>query len=578
MNWLYIECNQTTQRQGNPMSFLNIFKSSSKVSKVEHISTINPNIPKSLQVEYKPNFGTFDNWMRNNRDHQMKAFDLASSNTIGQISLPTGTGKTRVQVALHVSKMIAMSKSNECGVFVIGAHRLALCSQLLTELIEVSVNAGLPFDILFIGSDRFSEDNVHCKFRKKGFNSYVNNATSTTRSQEISQAVRTAHSKGRHVVVVSTYHSWHKMRLLSSITQATYDEAHTLIGDSFMENIELIKPIINFNFFFTATRRVQGDSEGMNNVNVFGEVLCEIAPRKMIQKGEIVPPKIHIIQSDVVGDYNNHSMLVNTVISGYEQHRHLVKSHVSSNFTGIELGAKLLITTTGNLEMFQLHNDIEFQNYCISNDVTVFAFSSQEGVYCNFAKVSRSEALSAMNAMPDSEDAIMLHIDILTEGIDVPSVTGVMPFRELNTVKLLQTIGRGSRLIKSDRTGIYAGEVAPMNFDGYIKPCVWVILPELFRTLGNTQVMRNTLTTIVNSYEIPVEEYNATDKYMAISDSDNGRITERDSSLRRDNETGLVHIIEDIMNTRFDFNTIKENVKDSIVSFKHNFMQMLGGK
>lgn len=560
------------------MAFINIFKSTQEVNKVEKTEELNPNIPLALQVQYKANYGTFDNWLRMNRDHQMKAYDVANKTNIGQISLPTGTGKTRVQIALHVSKMIQMSKVNETGVFVIGAHRLALCSQLLNELIEVVVNAGLPFDILFIGSSRISEDAVHCKFRKKGLNAYVNNAKAVMRRDEVSSAVQNAHSKGRHLIVVSTYHSWHKMDVIETITQATYDEAHTLIGDSFMENITLLKPKVKNNFFFTATRRVQGDSEGMNNTDIFGEVLCEIAPRKMIQQGEIVPPKIHVIQTENEGDYDNHTMLVNTVIAGYEQHRHLVKSHVSSNFSGVELGAKMLISTTGNLEMFELHNDPRFQEYCTTNEITVFAFSSQEGVFVNFAKCSRSQALQSMNEMPDEEDAILIHIDILTEGIDVPSVTGVMPFRELNTVKLLQTIGRGARLLKCDRKAIYGGEVGAMDFNSYVKPCVWVILPELFRSLGNSQAMRNTIKTIVNSYEVPVEEYNSQDKYIAVDDADTDRITHRDQSRRRDNESELVHIIEDIMNNRFSINDMRETFKDSINSISTSISGLFGGK
>jgi superfamily II DNA or RNA helicase len=559
------------------MAFINIFKSGQEVSNVVKTEELNPNIPTSLQVQYKPSFGTFENWMRMNRDHQMEAFDIAKNETIGQVSLPTGTGKTRVQIALHVSKMIGMSQRNECGVFVIGAHRLALCSQLLTEMIEVVVNAGLPFDILFVGSDRYSEDKVHCKFRKKGLNAYVNNATSTTRSDEIESAVKNAHEKGRHVIVVSTYHSWHRLDVLESITQATYDEAHTLIGDSFLENIKLVKPKIKFNFFFTATRRVQGASEGMNNTEVFGEVLCEVAPRKMIQRGEVVPPKLHIIQTKNDGDYDNHTMLVNTIIAGFEQHKYLVQSHVDKNFSGIKLGAKLLISSTGNLEMFAVHDDERFRQYCTENNIKIFAFSSEKGNRMNFEECSRSVALEAMNAMGDEEDAIMLHIDILTEGIDVPSVTGVMPFRELNMVKLLQTIGRGARLLKSDRKAIYGGEVAPMDFDNYVKPCVWVILPELFRSLGNSQAMRNTVQTIVNSYEIPVEEYNAQDKYLAVSDAENDRITERDQSRRRDNESELVHIIEDILDTRFSMKDVKETLKDNVHSFANAIANMFGG-
>ena len=546
--------------------FINIFKSTTKVNNITSTSedtdaTTLPRtakvvstedevkLPKSLQKKYTQNFASFDKWMQKNRIHQNKAFLAIQKATIGQISLPTGTGKTRVQIATHISKMIEMTTKNEYGTFVIGAHRLALCSQLLTEMITVAVDAGLPFDILFIGANRFSETEIHCKFKNKGFNAYVNQATSTTRGAEVREAVERAHSRNRHVICVSTYQSFDKLDALDNVTQCTYDEAHTLINHEFMENILLVKAKINFNFFFTATRRVQGESEGMNNVEIFGEVLYEVSPRKMIEKGESVPPKLHIIQTEDEGDFQNHTMLVRTVITGYEQHKALVKNG-SANPNAI--GAKLLITTTGNLEMFELHNDVAFKAYCQANNIKTFAFSSQEGVFYNFEKVARSVALEEMGKMTDDENAILIHIDILTEGIDLPSVTGVMPFRELNTIKLLQTIGRGARLLKDDRTRLYNGELSPMDWKGYIKPCVWVIFPEHFRSLGNAQAMKNTIRTIVNSYDVPVEEYNAIDRYIAIEDADLSRITERDVPNRRDRESGLVHIVEDVMMEKFN--------------------------
>ena len=542
------------------MTFINVFKSGELISNV--VKTSDVKLPKSLQVEYKPNFGTFDNWLKNNRDHQMDAYDIAKKNTIGQISLPTGTGKTRVQIALHISKMIEMSKANQYGTFVIGAHRLALCSQLLTELITVAVNAGIPFDILFIGSNRFSDDKVHFKFKNKGFNSYVNEATSTTQAEEVRNAVEKAHARNRHIICVSTYHSFDKLDALDNITQCTYDEAHTLVGDDFLHNIILVKPKINFNFFFTATRRVQGENGGMNDTNTFGEVLIEVSPRKMIQKGEIIPPKLHIIQTENEGDYDNQTMLVRTVMSGFNQHKYYVTHPYDNKEIEVNLGTKLLITTTGNLEMFQLHNNETFKAFC--KDIKVFAFSSQEGIFFNFSPIGRSEALEKMNELKDDEDAILMHIDILTEGIDLPSITGVMPFRELNVIKLLQTIGRGSRLLLEDRLGLYSGNIAPMDWNSYKKPCVWVILPELFRSLGDSRVMKDTITNIVNTYEIPQEEYNAIDRYIAVEDPDLSRITERDTNNRRDRESGLLHTVETIFDDKFHvFAEIKEMVKKS---------------
>ena len=553
------------------MTFINTFKSGEVIKEVT--KTSEQKLPSSLTAVYKPSYDTFDNWLKNNRNHQIKAIDATKKADIGQISLPTGTGKTRVQIALHISKMIEMAKNNQYGVFVIGAHRLALCSQLLTEMITVAVNAGLPFDILFIGSHRFSDDKVHCKFKKKGLNAHIMEATSTTQGQEVIESVQKAHARNRHVIAVSTYHSFDKLNTLAEITQCTYDEAHTLIGEDFFENINIVRPKIKYNYFFTATRRVQGDSGGMNNTDVFGEVLNEVSPRKMIQKGEIIPPKLHIIQTTTEGDYDNLTMMIKTVITGYEQHKYLVTHPYEDKTISVDLGTKLLITTTGNLEMFQLHSAQYFQSYCNENQIKVFAFSSQEGVFYNFMPISRSEALEKMNELKDEENAILLHIDILTEGIDLPSITGVMPFRELNKIKLLQTIGRGARLLKEDRERLYKGEITPMDWENYKKPCVWVILPEIFRSLGDTRVMKDVIKTVVNTYEIPQEEYNTGDRYLAVEDPELDRITDRDNSRRRDKETGLQHIVENIFEDKFN---IFEEAKDLVIKVGFsNFSNMV---
>ena len=65
--------------------FINVFKSGTKVETVINKSeeTIASDLPKSLRVEYKPNYATFDNWVRNNREHQMDALELIQKNSIG---------------------------------------------------------------------------------------------------------------------------------------------------------------------------------------------------------------------------------------------------------------------------------------------------------------------------------------------------------------------------------------------------------------------------------------------------------------------------------------------------------------
>jgi hypothetical protein len=352
--------------------------------------------------------------------------------------------------------------------------------------------------------------------------------------------------------------------VLDDINVCTYDEAHVVVGEDFMQNILKVRNKIRRNFFFTATRRVQGESEGMNNEDIFGKILCAVSPRKMIDAGEIVPPKLHIIKTVEEGDYDNHTMLIKTVTTGFDQHRVLVKESSCSPDT---IGAKLLITTTGNKEMFELHDDLKFQQHCQEENIKVFAYSSERGSFANFQPVSREEAMRNMQALGDQEDAIMLHIDILTEGIDLPAITGVMPFRELNTVKLIQTIGRSARLMDEDRRAIYSGEIMPKDWDRYIKPCCWVIFPQSFRSLGNVEAMKKAIHTIINTYGIPAEEYNTIDRYLAEPDDDADRITKHDKPNRKDKETDLTHVLEEVMVEKFNILAAMKNPLDVIKGF-----------
>lgn len=531
------------------MSFITTFEGMPN----SHIIQNQP--PKSVVQVYKQNFNYFDIWRRHHRDHQKEAINSIKGQINGQISTPTGTGKTRIQIDVHVEEMIDMLKHDARGVFAIGAHRLALCTQLLEQFINVSVNSGIPFDILFVGSTRFPEDKIHAEFKNQGFNSYVNRAVSTTLSNEIKGAVKNAKYQKRHLICVSTYHSFDRLEALGKINTCTYDEAHVLVGnDDFSKNLSKVRNNIDRNFFFTATRKVQGLTNGMNDKNLFGEILCDIPPRRLIEKGEIVPPKIHIVKTSEIGDYNNHAMLVRTVKEGYSQHRLLVKK---ATFESDSIGAKLLITTTGNKELFELYDDDDFRQFCFKENIKTFAYSSEYGAFMNFEPISRYDAMKIMCSMKDCEDSIILHIDVLTEGIDLPSITGVMPFRELNKLKLLQTIGRAGRLIQEDKRRLYEGEygipsIINSQLDGFIKPCSWVIFPELFRSLGNAEAMKDAIRTIINTYEVPIEEYNTINRFLSDPNDDQKRITVVDNPNRNQRESSLTHLIEEVMLERFN--------------------------
>lgn len=295
--------------------------------------------------------GSFNQFVSEHRKHQDDAIRATGVLPKGQVSIPTGTGKTRIQVYLHLQDMLAKSSAGKTGTYVIAAHRLVLCRQLLMDLIDLVAKCGLPFDVLFVGSDQLDEDDIYEKHMMDNVSKKTTFVTSTTKQEEIRSTVEAAKTAGRHVLVVSTYHSIDRLRLLDSIDVATYDEAHTIASsrqseDNFEAHIREIQQIgiIRREYFFTATRKVCGADWGMNNAEVYGELLYEVSPGDMIRAGEIVPPKIHRITTTDDGEFRNATMVVKTIMDAFSTHRHAVKT--ASPISG-DLGAKLLVSAEG---------------------------------------------------------------------------------------------------------------------------------------------------------------------------------------------------------------------------------------
>lgn len=69
-------------------------------TKTMETQTISSALPKALQRTYQENFQYFDEWMSNHRTFQNEAIEKLDAENLGSCFLPTGTGKTRVQVHL----------------------------------------------------------------------------------------------------------------------------------------------------------------------------------------------------------------------------------------------------------------------------------------------------------------------------------------------------------------------------------------------------------------------------------------------------------------------------------------------
>lgn len=502
--------------------------------------------------EYKFTPSAIEDFYKKLRPHQVETVEALEGKDIGQINNPTGTGKTYIQKYIHVKDMVEKTKAGEVGVYAIAAHRLILCSQLFDEIINLVVTCGLKTDLLYIGSGRYPFDGLNEKYKAFGFDKDMIDCLQTTSSEAAAAFVDRAGQKGNHILIVTTYHSFDCLRHIGDIDICTFDEAHTTVEDRFKENIEAVWDNIKRKFFFTATRKVIGETLGQNDFDFYGPVLYEMPPRNAVNVGEVVAPHIHIVkpllEDNIEVDKANIGMKIKTVMESFIAHEARVKEASISPET---IAGKLLITNSGLDEIRGIVSDKIFRNWCFENNINVFSFSSKDGEAHNFDNnISREDMLERMNSLKSNERAILFHYDILTEGIDLPAITGVMLMRStIPFIKLLQNLGRACRLHPDDRKKLYAGEIAPKQYGSMVKPNSWVILPVYLN--DHWQYVQDIISNLRKSYEVPLEKVAITDLSTSEKEFDPESLLEKNNT-RRDLLDEIEHVFETVEVCEFE--------------------------
>ena len=134
----------------------------------------------------------------------------------------------------------------------------------------------------------------------------------------------------------------------------------------------------------------------------------------------------------------------------------------------------MLVCCNGTKTIKEILSAPGFNAQCKEEEITVFAVSSAYGASINGIDCDRNKFLKVLKA--HTGKAIVLHINILTEGIDVPDITGVMFIRNMGLTRFLQSLGRATRVLKAD------ADKPTDNFDqnssSWIKPYAWAIIAE----------------------------------------------------------------------------------------------------
>jgi len=411
--------------------------------------------------------------MKELRQYQIDSVHASLSSAKGIICLPTGSGKTAVQ-----SAMLLEDQKNNSGhkVYMVLAPRIVLSYQLLKEYFIDFNNSGVKFWYAGLHSGG-SVDIKEFEQARDGDLDFQDILV-TTSSVSLRDEMEKAKQQDLPIIIFGTYHSADRaIMAMDGIPFDTVicDEAHYLVSDQFESLVKLGGIISERIIFFTATMQTTSseNGKGMNNRERFGEVLLEKIPREMIEEGYMVRPRMHIIRFDQ--DLDKKELIENSgkiVAEAFSQHEYITRR------TG-----KIFITCTGTPMIQSIIASSEIRNLKRRRGVSVYAVASdpEVGNQIDGVKYNRQEFLRRLkeDGKDIGKEMIILHIDILTEGIDVPGITGILPFRSLKKSKFIQTLGRASRMSTDDLDSFEDGEYTHKDLDQMLKPYAWIMIPDI---------------------------------------------------------------------------------------------------
>ncbi len=358
------------------------------------------------------------------REHQKTVIDTLSEYNKGQVIVPTGGGKTMCMIEDAKRQF----KSSITKTIVVVAPRILLASQLSSEFFEQTLDANynLTIECMHVHSGEthhYSTTNAH-KIRVWNNNSV------------------------HHKLIFTTYHSLHKIQEADiNIDTIYFDEAHNSIQKNFIEAVEYFSMYANRCYFFTATPKHSKTpfKVGMNDSDIFGDVLINVPAPKLVKEGHILPPKVIIKKIDVVDDSR----------FGYEKDC----DHVISTIDDIDVD-KILICARSTKQIVSLTSLSDFCIQLRDRGYNWMYITAKTGAIINGKKVDRESFFNTLNSWgKGNERFVVLHHSILSEGINVSGLEAALFLRSMDYISISQTIGRVIR--KGSESKTYGLVVVP---------------------------------------------------------------------------------------------------------------------
>ena len=376
--------------------------------------------------------------------HQQEILDTLPKFDKGIISCPTGGGKT---YSMITDSRRFMTPGN---VTVVVAPQLLLSHQLFTEFDKHLPDVNFMFRQISSEGKTFQRNRKALKFR-------INPPKSpTTIVDEIRDTYRIAQKAQLPLILFVTYDSL--KRIVSAeipVSVCYYDEAHNAVDSDNFPAVEGMSRIADNNYYFTATPKYtqsrSTSGAGMDNVSVYGELIVNVNFKDLVNRGIIVRPVIHLLQSDAQSrNLDEVSVDVDALmetVNYYETQHHETGAH------------KILVACRGTKSIQEIRKSI--LKWANDKGYDVLTIDSVNGGYINDEQIcsgsDKGKFITKLDQLGAdlTQKMIVLHYDMLGEGIDVKAFTGTLFLRNMSSkIKSVQAMGRVIRKSPGKKYGI----------------------------------------------------------------------------------------------------------------------------
>lgn len=396
--------------------------------------------------------------------YQDRILEAKRENTKGIIVAGTGAGKSNV-MGWSIKERILAGDS----VIVVVAPRILLAQQLF-KTIDERIGNEIVFQHHFV----YSGEAIQREEKELTPEQILDVHFSTTSVHDIQEEKERADRNNVPLILMTTYHSLERVIESGiSVDVAYLDEVHNAVSLEFNKSVKQLSQVAERMYSYTATPKKTDSVKGRgnNNEDVYGKIICEVTAKELIEAGAIVPPKINYLYSHINASDVDNVALTRDIVKQTFDHYEKCHSH---------LNHKILFACDGTETINQLQTQTDLVKWAQQNNIDTFITTSNYGDWVNGVRVkSRSEFLTMLKecGSDPTRKMAVLHYSILSEGIDVPGLTGCVLLRNMNPITLTQTIGRVLRMLPVDRRSISEGLVKAGDTNSYVKGYGLVTVP-----------------------------------------------------------------------------------------------------